>query len=132
MVFLLSVRRQRTNSVYGLHFPFSNISFVYSRIQLDAIEISIPKGSPVASSAYRVGDLIIFSVAFNVATTINENENFIQFSGISAKSRFDFAIRNSSTIVGDGALLAGTNGIITNSVSLNPGGYFCAGAFVAN
>lgn len=103
-----------------------------SRIQIDAIEISIPKGSAVASSAYRVGDLIIFSVAFNVATTINENENFIQFSGISAKSRFDFAIRDSSTIVGDGALLAGTNGIIANAISLNPGGYFCSGAFVVN
>lgn len=108
------------------------IKSLNSRIQLDAIEISIPKGSAVASSAYRVGDLIVFSVAFNVATTINENENFIQFSGISAKSRFDFAIRNSSTIVGDGALLAGTNGIIANSISLNPGGYFCAGAFVVN
>ena len=110
----------------------AELSAVNSRIQIDAIEISIPKGSAVASSAYRVGDLIIFSVAFNVATTINENENFIQFSGISAKSRFDFAIRDSSTIVGDGALLAGTNGIIANSVSLNPGGYFCAGAFVVN
>lgn len=109
-----------------------NISSLNSRIQLDAIEISIPKGSPVASSAYRVGDLIIFSVAFNVATTINKNENFIQFSGISAKSRFDFAIRNSSTIVGDGALLAGTNGIMANAISLNPGGYFCAGSFVVN
>lgn len=109
-----------------------NVCLLNSRIQLDAIEISIPKGSAIASSAYRVGDLIVFSVAFNVATTINENENFIQFSGISAKSRFDFAIRNSSTIVGDGALLAGTNGIIANGVSLNPGGYFCAGAFVVN
>ena len=110
----------------------AELSALNSRIQLDAIEISIPKGSAIASSAYRVGDLIVFSVAFNVATTINENENFIQFSGISAKSRFDFAIRNSSTIVGDGALLAGTNGIISNGVSLNPGGYFCAGAFVVN
>lgn len=108
------------------------IKSLNSRIQLDAIEISIPKGSAIASSAYRVGDLIIFSVAFNVATTINEDENFIQFSEISAKSRFDFAIRNSSTIVGDGALLAGTNGIISNGVSLNPGEYFCAGAFVVN
>ena len=110
----------------------AEFSAVNSRIQLDAIEISISKGSAVASSAYRVGDLIVFSVAFNVATTINENENFIQFSGISAKSRFDFAIRNSSTTVGDGVLLAGTNGIIANSISLNPGGYFCSGAFVVN
>ena len=31
MFLLLSVRVLRTNSVYGLHFPFSNISFVYSR-----------------------------------------------------------------------------------------------------
>lgn len=110
----------------------AELSSLSSRIQIDAIEISIPKGSAVANSAYRVGDLIIFSVAFNVATTINENENFIQFSGISAKSRFDFAIRDSSTIVGDGALLAGTNGIIANAISLNPGGYFCSGAFVVN
>ena len=109
-----------------------SISALNSRIQLDTIEISIPKGSVITSSAYRVGDLIVFSVAFNVATTINENENFIQFSGISAKSRFDFAIRDSNTTIGDGALLTGTNGIIANAISLNPGGYFCAGAFVVN
>lgn len=76
--------------------------------------------------------MIIFSVAFNVVTAINENENVIQFSGIIAKSRFDFAIRNASGVVGDGALLAGTGEIIANSISLSPGGYFCEGAFVVN
>lgn len=110
----------------------AELSALNSRIQLDAIEISIPKGSAVANSAYRVGDLIVFSAAFNVVTAINKNENIIQFSGIIAKSRFDFAIRNASGTVGDGALLAGTGEIIANGISLSPGGYFCAGAFVVN
>ena len=105
---------------------------VNSGIQFDIIEMSVPKGSFIANSAYRVGNLVIFSVAINVATTVNSNEAFLQFEGISAKSRFDFAIRDSNTTIGDGALLAGTNGIIANAISLNPGGYFCAGAFVVN
>ena len=110
----------------------SNISNLNSRIQLDTIEMSVPKGSFIANSAYRVGNLVIFSVAFNIATTVNSNEVLVQFEGISAKSRFDFAIRDSNTTIGDGALLTGTNGIIANAISLNPGGYFCAGAFVMN
>lgn len=109
-----------------------SISELNSRIQLDTIEMSVPKGSFIANSAYRVGNLVIFSAAINVAETVNSNEVFIQFAGVSAKSRFDFAIRDSNTTIGDGALLKGTNGIIANAISLNPGGYFCAGAFVVN
>lgn len=110
----------------------AELSAVSSRIQLDTIEMSVPKGSFFANSAYRVGNLVIFSAAFNIATTVDENEIFLQFAGVSAKSRFDFAIRDSNTIIGDGALLEGTNGIIANAIPLNPGGYFCAGAFVVN
>ena len=122
----------RTNNYLRVTNFHPNVSLVNSRIQFDIIEMSVPKGSFIANSAYRVGNLVIFSVAINVATTVNSNEAFLQFEGISAKSRFDFAIRDSNTTIGDGALLAGTNGIIANAISLNPGGYFCAGAFVVN
>lgn len=94
--------------------------------------MSVQKGSFIANSAYRVGNLVIFSAAINIAETVNSNEVFIQFAGVSAKSRFDFAIRDANTTIGDGALLEGTNGILANAISLNPGGYFCSGAFVVN
>lgn len=94
--------------------------------------MSIPKGSITVGSAYQVGDLVIFSLAFNITTTVNSNEIFAQFEGVSARSRFDFMIYDGNDIIGDGALLAGSNGILANAVSLNPGGYFCAGAFVVN
>ena len=85
MVFLLSVRRQRTNSVYGLHFPFSNISFVYSRFvgiskvagvtstgerQNTGVTVDIPAGAFFCFTA-----IAVFNNSSALWVGISENDN---------------------------------------------------------
>lgn len=107
MFLLLSVRRQRTNSVYGLHFPFSNISFVYSRLgswsrvtsmsvgSNETYDVELPENKALllaVENTYGVGCLYFVQTALSsenrdAATySLGGNPNYFKIESISGQA----------------------------------------------
>ena len=92
-----------------------------------------PNGTLVSGKAFKIGRIVVFSAVVSATKDITEADVLIQFSGITASSRYDFAMFTGSEFVTDGYLAQGSGYIYPNALTITRGNtVFLSGTFICN
>ena len=92
-----------------------------------------PRATLTSGMAYKIGRIVIFSAVIKIDGGMSSEEILLQFSGVTAISRFDFPIFASNSILSGGYLGVRTNKILLNGSEISGSPYvFISGTFVCS
>lgn len=104
-----------------------------SKTTPENIEMIAPRATLTSGMAYKIGRIVIFSAVIKIDGGMSSEEILLQFSGVTAISRFDFPIFASNSILSGGYLGVRTNKILLNGSEISGSPYvFISGTFVCS